>query len=329
MTRSHRVVARSAIEGVHYVFILVAVLVLQSLPYGIALGISRMLAVTAHAVRFRHDVMHGNLLLALGDDVDESERRRIAGGVYRHWFRTFVADTPHLLRTVRLDNWNTFVDIAALERLRELHAEGRGVILVTGHLGNPEFGGWLGALVGLPIYSVANLQDNPRLNSLLERLRTSSGQRILYKQGALRKGREVLERGDIVAVLADLNDRREGIAVDFFGREASTMQGPAALSVRSGAPILPVAVVRDGRGPHYHVAYGDPIRPVPGASLGTEIHRITQAYTSALERFIRLWPEQWVWFHRRWTESRTLTSPSTGTHPCASSQERTPVGDIS
>jgi KDO2-lipid IV(A) lauroyltransferase len=312
-----------------YFFIRVAVLVLQSLPYGIALGISRMLAVTAHAVRFRHDVMHGNLVLALGDDVDEAERQRIASEVYRHWGRTFMADIPHLLRTVRRDNWSSVVDVTALGPLQQLHAEGRGVILLSGHLGNPEFGGWLGALVGLPIYSVANLQDNPRLNSLLEKLRTSSGQRILYKQGALRKGREVLERGDIVAVLADLNDRREGITVDFFGREASTIQGPAALSVRSGAPILPVAFVRDGHGPHYHVAYGDPIRPVPGASLGTEIHRITQAYTSALERFIRLWPEQWVWFHRRWKEPRTLISPSTGIHPCASSRERTPVGDIS
>ena len=312
-----------------YVFIRVAVLVLQSLPYGMALRISRMLAATAHAVRFRHDVMHRNLLLALGDDVDESERQRIASGVYGHWVRTFMADIPHLLRTVRRDNWSSVVDVSALEPLQQLHAEGRGVILLSGHLGNPEFGGWLGALVGLPIYSVANPQDNPRVNSLLERLRTSSGQRILYKQGALRKGCEVLERGDIVAVLADLNDRREGIAVDFFGREASTIQGPAALSVRSGAPKLPVAFVRDRRGPHYHVAYGDPIRPVPGASLGTEIRRITQAYTSALERFIRLWPEQWVWFHRRWKEPHTLISPSAGTHPCASSRERAPVGDIS
>lgn len=312
-----------------YFFIRVAVLVLQSLPYGMALGISRMLAVTAHAVNFRHDVMHGNLVLALGDDVDESERRRIASEVYRHWGRTFMADIPHLLRTVRRDNWSSVVDVTALGPLQQLHAEGRGVILLSGHLGNPEFGGWLGALVGLPIYSVANLQDDPRVNSLLEKLRTSSGQRILYKQGALRKGREVLERGDIVAVLADLSDRREGITVDFFGREASTIQGPAALSVRSGAPILPVAFVRDGHGPHYHVAYGDPIRPVPGASLGTEIRRITQAYTSALERFIRLWPEQWVWFHRRWKEPRRLISPSTGTHPCGSSRERTPVGDVS
>ena len=329
MTHSHRFVARPAIEAVQYVFLRFALLVLQSLPYGIALRISRMLAIAVDAVRFRHDVMHVNLLLALGDNVDESERQRIASEVYRHWGRTFIADIPHLLRTVRRDNWSSVVDVTALVPLQQLHAEGRGVILVSGHLGNPEFGGWLGALVGLPIYSVANLQDNPRVNSLLERLRSSSGQQILYKQGALRKGCEVLARGDIVAVLADLNDRREGLAVDFFGREASTVEGPAALSVRSGAPILPVAFVRDGRGLHYHVAYGDPIRPLPGASVRTEIHRITQAYTSALERFIRLWPEQWVWFHRRWKESRNLISPSTGTYPCASSRERRPVGDIS
>ena len=304
MMRSNRFVPKTSIEALQYVFARVALLLLQSLPYAVALRIARMLAATAYAVRFRHDVVRGNLLLAFGDDVDESERRHIASGVYWHWVRTLMADIPHLLRTVRLDNWSGFVGVTALERLRQLHAEGRGVILVTGHLGNPEFGGWLGALVGLPIYSVANLQKNPRVNGLLERLRTSSGQRILYRQGALQKCREVLERGELVAVLADLNDRREGLAIDFFGREASTTQGPAVLSVRSGAPILPVAVVRDGRGPHYHVAYGEPIRPAPGAPPRAEIHRITQAYTSALERFIRLWPEQWIWFHRRWKESQ-------------------------
>ena len=309
MTGWHRGL-KKAIETLHYAFSRSALLLLQNLPYVVALRIAEMLAATAYAIRLRRDVIRGNLLVAFGNEVDESDRQRIASEVYGHWVRTLMADIPHLLRTVRRDNWSSFVDVTALEPLQRLHAEGRGVILVSGHLGNPEFGGWLGALVGLPIYSVANLQDNPRVNRLLEALRTSSGQRILYKQGALRKGREVLERGEIVAVLADLSDLRGGLAVDFFGREASTMIGPAVLSIRSGAPILPVAVVRDGHGPHYHVAYSEPIRPVPGAPLRAEIHRITQAYTSALERFIRLWPEQWVWFHRRWKESRVLISPT-------------------
>jgi KDO2-lipid IV(A) lauroyltransferase len=311
MTHSRHRVSQPVIEGLQYVLARFALLLLQSLPYVVALCVARVLAATACAVHFRHDVVRGNLFLAFGDTVDESKRRRIASGVYRHWVRTLMADSPHLLRTVRRDNWSSFVDATALEPLQQLHAEGRGVILVSGHLGNPEFGGWLGALVGLPIYSVANLQENTRLNGLLEAVRTSSGQRILYKRGALRKGRDVLARGEIVALLADLNDGREGPGIDFFGREAPTTHGPAVLAIRSGAPILPVAVVLDGRGPHYHVAYGEPIRPVPGAPLRAEMQRITQAYTTALERFIRLWPEQWIWFHRRWKESRMMTSPST------------------
>ena len=104
------------------------------------------------------------------------------------------------------------------------------------------------------------------------------------------------------------------------------MHGPAALSVRSGAPILPVAIVRDGPGPHYHVAFGEPIHPVPSAPPATEIHRMTQAYTTALERFIRLWPEQWIWFHRRWANRAIGFVPSTGTYPGASSQAPGLVG---
>lgn len=299
------VLPRPVIDATQYLAARFALLLLQSLPYELALRIGGVLALTACAVDFRRRrVIRENLLLAFaGADLDESERRRIASAVYRHW-GTLMADIPYLLRTVRRDNWTSFTDLAALEPLRRLHAEGRGVILVTGHLGNPEFGGWLAALVGLPIHSVANLQTNPWVNRLLEQLRTSSGQRILYSEGALRQGRQVLERGEIVAFLADLNGRREGLSINFFGHEASTMQGPAVLSVRTGAPILPVVVVREGPGPRYRVAYGEPIRRVPGAPPASEIHRVTQAYTSALERFIRLWPEQWVWFHRRWKKSR-------------------------
>ena len=292
------------IEALQYVPARVAGFLLQRLSYALALRISSVLAAAACAVHLRHRVIRENLLLAFGTGIDESARRQIARGVYRHWLQTLMADIPHILRTVRRDHWSRFVDAAALEPLRRLHAEGRGVILVTGHLGNPEIGGWLGALAGLPIHSVANQQKNVRLNRFLERLRTSSGQRILYKQGALRQGRKILGRGEIVAFLADLNDRREGLAIDFFGHKASTMYGPAALSARSGAPILPVAIVRDGAGPHYHVAFGEPIHPLRGAPPATEIHRMTQAYTTALERFIRQWPEQWIWFHRRWDESR-------------------------
>jgi KDO2-lipid IV(A) lauroyltransferase len=295
------------IEGLQYVPARVAGFLLQRLSYGLALRIATVLAATAVAVRFRHRVVRKNLRLAFGTEIDERERRRIASGVYRHWIQTLIADIPHVLRTVRRDHWSRFVDVAALEPLRRLHAEGRGVILVSGHLGNPEIGGWLGGLAGLPIHSVANQQKNARLNGFLEGLRTSSGQRILYKQGALRHGRNILGRGEIVAFLADLNDRREGLAVDFFGHGASTMYGPAALSVRSGAPLLPVAIVRDGPGPHYHVAFGEPIHPLRGAPSAAEIHRLTQAYTTALERFIRLWPEQWVWFHRRWDESLSVS----------------------
>ena len=300
MTRRYRLITRAVIEASQYVVARCAFIVLRNLPYVVALRMARVLADAACAVRFRHDVIRENLLLAFAEHLDESERRRIASGVFHHWTRTLLADTPHILRTIRRDTWSSFVDVSAVEPLCHLHARGRGVILVSGHLGNPELGGWLASLVGLPIHSVANLQKNQRVNRLLEGLRTSSGQRIFYKQGALRHGRRVLARGEIVAFLADLHDRRETLAVDFFGRETPTIRGPAVLSVRTGAPILPVAMVRTGSGPYYHIEYGEPLHPDPGAPFEFEIPRLTQAYTSALERFIRLWPEQWIWFHHRW-----------------------------
>jgi KDO2-lipid IV(A) lauroyltransferase len=328
MKRRYRLV-RSLIDASQYLPARFALLLLQSLSYGLALRIGSALAATICAVDVWHRrVIRENLRLAFaGADLSDSERRRIARAVYRHW-GTLMADIPYILRAVHRDNWTSFIDRASLEPLHRLHAEGCGVILVTGHLGNPEFAGWLAALVGLPIHSVANRQTNPRLNGLLERLRTSSGQRILYREDAIRQGGLVLERNEIVAFLADLNAGRQGLSVDFFGHHAPTTRGPAVLSVRTGAPILPVAVVREGAGPRYHVAYAEPIRPVPGAPPALEIHRMTQAYTSSLERFIRLWPEQWVWFHQRWSGGDSL-SRSAGTRPCASSRGGSRIARIS
>jgi KDO2-lipid IV(A) lauroyltransferase len=282
-----------------------ALFLLQSLPYTVTLRIGTALAALAATLDVTHRrVIHQNLELAFASaPLDPPERRRIARAVFRHW-GTLLADVPYLLRSLRRDNWTAFADPHAPDPLRRLHAEGRGAIVVTGHLGNPELGGWLAALAGLPIHSVANHLTNPWVNRLLERLRTGSGQQILYREGALREGVRVLERGEIVAFLADLHGRRRGLSIEFFGREVSTMQGPAVLAVRSGAPVLPVAIVRQGPGPRYHVEWGEPIRPIPGAPPGPEVHRVTQAYTKALERFIRLWPEQWIWFHGRWKKSR-------------------------
>jgi KDO2-lipid IV(A) lauroyltransferase len=175
---------------------------------------------------------------------------------------------------------------------------------------------------------VAKRQANPWLNELLERLRTSSGQRILYSKGAFRQARQVLDRGEIVAFLADLNGGRDGLSVNFFGREISTMRGPAVLSIRTGAPILPVPVVRKGPGVSYQVAYGEPIRTLRGARRELEIRRVTQAYTSAIERFIRLWPEQWIWFYRRWGVSSPLWHV-VDTPPCESTRGGVRIADIS
>jgi KDO2-lipid IV(A) lauroyltransferase len=282
----------------------------QHLPYWLARRAGHALAGTAYALDTRRrQVMQDNLRMAFGGDrFDESEHRRIALAVYRHW-GTLLADVPHILRSVRDDNWTSFLDENAFEPLRQLQSGGRGIILVTGHIGNPEFAGWLAALAGFPITSVANEQANGRLNVFLERLRTGSGQRIIYRHGAIRQGMRILARGEIVAFLADLHSGRNGVSADFFGRQAPTIHGPAVLAIRSGAPILPVAVVRESIGLHYRAVYGEPILPIGDAPRNSEVRRLTQAYTSALEAFIRRWPEQWIWFHRRWDKPAARSRP--------------------
>jgi KDO2-lipid IV(A) lauroyltransferase len=103
----------------------------------------------------------------------------------------------------------------------------------------------------------------------------------------------------MLVLLADQDARQSGIFVNFFGRPASTVRGPAVLSLKYDAPIIPTNIYRIGPFRH-HVYYGEPIEPAAFRDREDPTHAMTQAHVSALEGFIRQHPEQWLWMHRRW-----------------------------
>ena len=235
--------------------------------------------------------------------------RRTARAMYAHLGREMLA----LLRleTMPVEEVRARTRVVGLDMLFDALAEGKGVILATGHLGNWEVAGAALALREVPLDVVVQRQRNPYVNRRIAAVRERIGFNLIDRRHAPRQALRALRDGRVVAFAADQNAGRAGVFVPFFGRLASTHRGPALMALRTGAPVVCLACIRQPDG-IYEVTLtrlesdrsGDPEEAVI---------RLTAAFTAALELAIRRAPEQYFWLHRRW-RTRPREEPR-GTNP--------------
>ncbi len=184
--------------------------------------------------------------------------------------------------------------------LRAAHAEGKGVVLVTGHIDNWELFARRIAALGLPCGTVAREAQDPRLTEILQHTRASAGMRIFWR-GSPMSARELLRflrDGGMVGILIDQDTRVAGHFVPFFGRPAFTPRGASDLSVRLGAPMIFGCAHRVSANKHRIV-----LRRIDPARTGdreADSKALTAAATRAIEDEIRASPAEWVWMHSRW-----------------------------
>jgi KDO2-lipid IV(A) lauroyltransferase len=182
--------------------------------------------------------------------------------------------------------------------MEEALSRGRGVILSIGHLGNWELAGMYLCDRFQTLNSVYRPLDYPPLDRLVLRIRNAAGMTMVPRDRALPHVIRVLKRKGVAALLTDQDAKGDGVFVDFFGRPASTLPTPAALSTRFGTPIVPVNIYREGA--RLRIEFDPPIWPEAYAAEADPQRAITQEVVKRLEGFIRLHPEQWFWLHRRW-----------------------------
>jgi KDO2-lipid IV(A) lauroyltransferase len=238
-----------------------------------------------------------NVLQARGMPKTEPEARRIVRGMYEHLGISMaeIAATDRLLRAGRLGE---LVELDGLENVREALSRGCGAILAVAHLGNWEPAGVHFSREIRPLWSIVRPLDNPLLDGYLESLRQRTGQVIISKFNAADRMREALQANQMLGVLMDQDAREGGIFVDFFGRPASTVKSAAILSLRYRSPILPLNIYRE-RG-RIRMCFDRPIYPDVVDGRLDRVRELTQLATTRLEEYIRLHPDQWFWFHRRW-----------------------------
>ena len=191
-------------------------------------------------------------------------------------------------------------DPGSLEALTAAHAEGRGVVAISCHLGNWELLARRVAHERLPLATVAREAQDPRLTAVLERSRANSGILSLWRgsAGAIRAMIRHLRAGGIVAVLIDQDTDVAGHFVPFFGKDAFTPRAPADLALRTGAAVVFARTRRVAKAMH-RITISRVSLPASG-DTDADSRSLTAELTKQIEEEVRNHPEQWVWMHARW-----------------------------
>jgi KDO2-lipid IV(A) lauroyltransferase len=228
-----------------------------------------------------------------------AEARAIARATFAHFGRLLLEWLK--FSTLTPEQMTARVEFDGEDRLRLALAAGKGAIVVTGHFGYWEIQG-IAQSLALPSMSVlARPLDNPHLQVLVERIRRSTGNRVIYRHGALRRALRALRSNEIVGILIDQHIQgTDAVRVDFFNRPVATTAAVAALALRTGAPIVPIFAMPLPRG-RYRLVYEHPVE-LPSAGSPDPIRELTQRCTDVLEMYVRRHPHFWLWMHHRWRE---------------------------
>ena len=228
-----------------------------------------------------------------------SERRAVARGMFAHFGRLLL----ELIKFGALSDAQMLsrIETDGEERVQQAYQHGRGVLFFTGHFGYWEMQAIAQPLRVRPVSVLARPLDNPYLHELLERIRTRTGNSVIYRQGAIRKVMRELAANRGVALLIDQHlHSADAVYVDFFDRPAATTSALAALALGTGAPVIPVFALPLPGG-RYRFVYERPVPP-PREDSPDAIREFTQRCTDVLEMYVRRDPALWLWMHRRWRD---------------------------
>ena len=215
----------------------------------------------------------------------------------REVFRNFAKYLVDFFRLERFDAafLAQYVTVQGREYLDEALRGGRGVILLSAHLGNYELGAAVMTTLGYPVSAIVLTHQDPDIDAFFTHQRRAERVTAIPVGMALRQGFICLRRNELLAVVGDRDFSQNGLEVTLLGRPTRVPKGPAMFSVRTGAPILPAFCIREPRD-RFRMILERPILPRTDADELTEIRRLTQAGTAVLEQYIRQYPTQWYLF---------------------------------
>ncbi|HVI11209.1 MAG TPA: lysophospholipid acyltransferase family protein [Candidatus Binatia bacterium] len=266
-------------------------------PLARAVGVGLSQLVYLLHTRLRQVGMR-NLQLAFPGK-SEDERRRILRAEFASLGRQ-LAEVCHF-PAYTLENVDEVVVFEGFENFERAKARGKGVLLFAGHFGGWELSSFVISLRGHWMHVIMRGMDNAYLGRLIEHLRTMHGNKAVDKDDFVRGLLSAMKAGEVVGMLIDTNmTPPQGIFVNFFGIPACTASGMARIALRTDAAVVPTFTIWDAALGKYRLRFDPALELVRTGDLEADIHANTQNFTSVIEDYVRKYPEQWLWVHRRW-----------------------------
>jgi Kdo2-lipid IVA lauroyltransferase/acyltransferase len=266
-------------------------------PFARAFAIAISQLVYLFHVRLRRVGMR-NLQMAFPEK-SEKERKRIL----RAEFTSLGRQLAELCQFPRYtpENVDDVVVYEQLENYERAYARGKGVLFLTAHFGGWELSAFAHSLHGHRVNIVMRPMDNPYLDGMLQSYRTMHGNKVVPKDDFVRGLLAAMKAGETVGILMDTNmTPPQGVFVDFFGIPACTASGLARIALRTDAAVVPGFTIWDESLRKYRLCFDPALELVRTGDLEADIVTNTQNFTKVIEEYVRKYPEQWLWVHRRW-----------------------------
>ena len=241
---------------------------------------------------------HLNLQLAFPQKT-EAEREQMLRKLYRNlgWLLAEFCQMPRYTQEMT----QSFIRYEGLEHYLAARDRGKGVLVLTGHLGAWELSSFYHSLMGYPMSIVIRRLDNALVDDLVNHIRCLHGNQVLHKDDFARGLLASMRRGETVGILMDTNmTPPQGAFVDFFGHLACTGSGMARVAIKTGAQVLPGFLLWEEATQQYVLRFGAPLTLPISDDVEADTLAHTALFTKVIEDYIRQYPDQWLWVHRRW-----------------------------
>ena len=286
-------------ERLEYAVVWPAIKLMGLLPRPLARAIGIALGLTVFRLHRRlREVGMRNLALAF-PQMPAEERRRIVRGEYISLGRQLAEVC--LFPRYTCANVTDVVVYDGLENYQKAFARGKGVLFLTGHLGGWELSAFAHSLQGHPLWIVMRPLDNPYIDRLVQSYRTMHGNKTVSKDDFIRGLLAAMRAGEVVGILMDTNmTPPQGVFVNFFGVPAYTASGLARIALRTDAAVVPTFTTWQKDIGKYTLRFDPALELIRTGDNEADIVANTALFTSVIESFIRRYPDQWLWLHRRW-----------------------------
>lgn len=275
--------------------------IIQSLPLSICDRIADRLAyLFTNVIRIRRKTIEENICTVF-PEWDEQQRRKVIHEMW-HYLVMMTFEIAHAPRKIHETNWRNYVTIRDNRAITGPLVDARPTLLVSGHFGNFELGGFVTGLLGFSTHTMVRKLDNPLLDKMINDFRSRNGQFMLPKEGSATMVQDVMNQNGTITVLGDQHAGTKGCWIDFLGRPAACHKAVALFTLTGGTPMVICMCRRLDKPLHFEISSPGTVDPESLPSELADVKSLTQWYNDHIAEYVRQYPGQFWWVHRRWKE---------------------------